>query len=308
MKKKCRRVATVTMTAGLTLCCLILFSGCSKSRQETKVNQVPTLYYKEELAAISLPAQPCAADEAGAEAEEKARITLYLQQAEQRERQACEELEAKIAEGIAQCADEALSRFVEDELRSGWNSMRCLFKDEWQESIFYGKRLMDCLRPYQLEQRCLEEIRHHCLSLIHTRVRLLSQIVCNSDIPADGKAALKRKILELKGVGELVKGSIFLKEEFADYYAEVPLAACIAKRQIGFIDVFDEADTLRLAGKTADEKALVASSGKRICEQATASLQGRLKSEGYASLREASDAGTARFYGEIRKMLELVNL
>lgn len=302
MKKEYGRI---TIAASLTLCCLILFNGCSKGKQETKMKQVPTLYYKEELAAVSSPAQPCTADEAGAETEEKARITLYLQQAEQREQQVNEELEAKIIEEITQCADEASSCFVEDELHSGWNSMRCLFKDELEESIFYGERLMDCLRPYQLEQMCLDEIRHHCLSLIHTRVRLLSQIVCSSDIPADGKAALKRKILELKGVGELTRNSLPLKEEFTDYYTEVPLAACIAKWQVGFIDVFEEADTLRLAGKTADEKALIASSGKRICEQATASLQERLKSDGYASLREASDAGTARFYSEIRKMLEL---
>lgn len=109
--------------------------------------------------------------------EQKLRLSYYIWQAEQFELKANANLEKSINSRITNYVSNSIAEFVNDDVDSYWNTIKCFFKDDTEEKEFYYSKFRKRFDEKQLQADIREEIESYCVSINCSRILAVNEVL-----------------------------------------------------------------------------------------------------------------------------------
>lgn len=175
----------------------------------THINVTPYYYnYNEGIGNIKVPRDYSLLYK-NASDEQLLKLSYFIWQAEQFELKANAYLAKSINERITKYVSNSVSDFVNKDVDSYWNMIRCKLKDGKEKKQFYSDKFKERFNEKQLQADVREEIASYCVSINCSRILAVNEVlgydenVNNLDIVQ--KVVLKKAISRMEGMQAALK-------------------------------------------------------------------------------------------------------
>lgn len=249
--------------------------------------------------------------------EKKAKVAYYLWRAKQFELEANQKLEISINDKIHLFAQQTSKTFIEEELNSKLNDVRCLFKSDEEVSQFYKEKLNNILNVSELESQLKEEILSYCMSINCSRILLVNEMLNYrgyvDNLPIASKIELQKLATNLEGIERLVNNRRIDLGKEGGVAAIASLVSLCTKTSLG-IDLLvyeginsiaNEVDAMLRSKEDIDMETQMSTLCDKISVQTKTSLEKQMVDNDGLSFKDMLDSNTSQFYFNIQNDLNI---